>query len=288
MKKIITLCLFFIAMIGHSETIDTLITQYKGTQYFLLSNSENRNLIIFLHGGVSNPYFKENRSNIELDFLLEKNQKFVPSSIKAGYDLLLPVTNDTMNWIKDQKGCMDLIYSFLTYSGRQYEEYYIAGFSDGGTASYKLFYKNPNSYSGLIAFNAYPYHGNYASKVDYSNVKDQRVIYFGTKKDKTTPYEFMLTEYCKQKELNPNTFIYLKDGDHSFGHYQTEDFKELFDILNKTTNNTQKRALHGFVKNDELMEFYEFQKSIVRKYSFGEDYYNQNLEQMKLYKNLMK
>src|SRR5690606_23644255 len=101
-----------------------------------------------------------------------------------------------------------------------------------GTGSFKIFYNNPEYFNGLVVFNGYPQHANFYKNADYSSVNHQKVVFFGTFKDKRIPYEFMLTEYCKQKSENADTYFYLANGNHSFNSYKKQDLNELFGILN--------------------------------------------------------
>ena len=81
-----------------------------------------------------------------------------------------------------------------------------------------------------------------------------------------------------QKKSNPNTFLYLRDGKHSFSYYDQEDFQLLYRMLSKT-NNKETEPLHGLILNDQLIESYSFRKSFLRKYSFGREHYEENQKQ---------
>ncbi len=267
-----------------AQKVDTTRLQSGGNTVYYLYNGGNKKLIVFLHGGVNNPYFKEKREDYALEFLIEGNEDFVTRSLANGFNLLLPVTNDSLNWIEDPEYCFAAISTVVSELPTSYDEVYIAGFSDGGTGSYKLFYSHSEAYAGLFVFNGYPFHRNFAQDVDYTVGEGKTILFFGTIKDKTIPYEFLLTEYAKQKEVNPNTYLYVEQGDHSFGSYGTNAFALLFDVLSGKITNTMRTPIHGLVCNDSLIHFYEFRKEIVRKYAFGEDYFRINKEQMKKYK----
>mgnify|MGYP000299188909 CR=1 FL=1 len=287
MNKTFLLSVFtiiFFANICAKESPDTTIIKHNNNSYFFVSNGNNESLIIFLHGGLSNPYFINNPENIALDYLLEGSKVFIQSTIENKFDVLIPITNDSLNWVGNSAFCYRSITDVMASTKKEYKEIYISGFSDGGTGSYKLFYENQNFFDGLIVFNGYPQLDNFNNEVNYSTVIDKPVIYFGTKADKTIPYEFMLTEYIEQKQYNPNTYIYLANGGHSFSYYNLNDFNTLFDILKGSSYNLKTEPIHGFVKNDQLVYFYKFRKSIMRKYSYGKEYYTLNKKQMGMYK----
>ena len=273
MKLILIFILFQLSsQIGFTQ-VDTLKVTHGNNDYFNISDTNNKKLLIYLHGGVTNPYFKEN-GNISLKYLLEDNIVFVHKATKNKFDVIVPITNDSLNWLDKTKFCFKEFKNYINSLNKNYDEIWISGFSDGGTGSFKIFYNNPQYFKGLIVFNGYPYHKNFAKKVNYEKVMDKKVLFFSTKKDKQIPYEFLLTEYSKQKKNNPNTFFYLGNGGHSFNSYSEEDFELLFKILLEV-NNKEKKVLHGLVVNDKLIEFYDFRKSIVRRYGFGEEYYKE-------------
>ena len=279
MKKLITCLALFYAF--QSFAVDTTLVSLNGNYFYHLTETKNTSAIIFMHGGVSNPYFKNNKENSELDFILEGNTAFVQEAMKIGFDLIVPITNDSLNWITRPDYCLHVFKTHLHQLKRNYNEVYISGFSDGGTGSFKIFYSHPNAFDGLIVFNGYPYQNNFASSVDYSKIETKKILLLGTKDDHVTPYEFMLMAYCEQKKVNPNTYLYVVDGKHSFSFYSEQDFIEVFGILNAKSDNFKTDPLHGYVRHDELIHFYKFKKSIVRKYSFGQACYDQNKSQQK-------
>ena len=287
MKKLYYLILLFstinIIDITVAQQVDTNLIELHGNTYFHISNNSNNKLIIYLHGGVRNPYFKEHENEIDVNYLMENNKLFVAQSLKNGYDLLLPITNEKLNWIKDYVYCLQTIKDYIDQHSKKYNEHYISGFSDGGTGSYKMFYSDPAYFDGLIVFNGNPMHKWYAKTVNYEIVKDKKVIFIGTKNDKVMHYEFMLTEYCKQKLTNSNTYIYLTEGEHSFSYYQQKDIDVVFDILNTLEDNTQNKPIHAYIRKDTVVEFYKYRRSIYRKYGHGLDYYKINKKQQAQY-----
>ncbi len=278
------LLIIFFAHGNAQGSSDTTIIEHNSNSYFFVSNEINEGLVIFLHGGLSNPHFTEENGKVQLDYLLEGNDDFIRSSIENNFDVLIPITNERLNWLENSEYCYQSFLDFTKSTTKDYAEVYISGFSDGGTGSYMLFYSNQDFFDGLIVFNGYPQGGNFNKKVNYSTVENKTVIYFGTKADKTIPFEFMLTEYCKQKMHNPNTYLYLAKGGHSFSYYDLHDFNELYTILNGTTKNLKTEPIHGFIKNDRLIHFYKFRKSILKKYSYGKEYYDLNKKQQGMYK----
>ena len=239
--------------------------------------------MVFLHGGVSNPYFNQSPDEILLDYLLEENHSFPEQAAANNFDLLFPVTDENFNWLDQPEKSFAILKNYIDSTSEKYSEIYISGFSDGATGSFKIFYNNSGFFDGLVMFNGYPQHANFYKTVDYSTVTDKKVIFFSTLKDKVIPYEFLLTEYSKQKEENPDTYFYLTEGDHSFINYTQQDFEELFAILTNKVSNTKTEPVQGFVKDDKLVTIYPFRKKIVRKYNYGKETYETNKLQQKKY-----
>lgn len=263
---------------------DTALRHFQDTHFYNVSDSSNHTLLLFLHGGLNNPYFDRPADQITLSYLLEDNQHFVQQALSKGFDLILPVTNGQLNWLEQPDQSFLKIRDYIASLPKEYQEIYICGFSDGATGSYKIFYQNPGYFSGLVLFNGYPQHRNFYKNVDYSSVTNKKVVFYGTFKDKVIPYEFMLSEYCLQKVNNANTYFYLTKGDHTFASYGAEDLDLLFDILNDSVNNVSREPLQGLVRNDTLVTLYPFRKMILRKYNFGKETYLQNVAQQKKYK----
>jgi predicted peptidase len=263
---------------------DTLLDVFNNNRFYNISDSSNNKLILFLHGGLDNPYFKQSYDKISLNYLIENNNSFIKQASGNNFDLIIPITNDSLNWLKQPQESFKVLNEYIKSITKQYEEIYISGFSDGGTGSYKIFYNNPDYFSGLVVFNGYPQHSNFNKNVDYSSVDSQKVIFFSTLKDKNIPYEFLLTEYCSQKKENADTYFYLANGGHSFRSYGEKDLSELFLILTDKTSNDKTEPIQGYIKNDQLITIYPFRKKIVKKYNFGRDTYEENVEQQKAYK----
>ena len=223
--------------------------------------------------------------NISLEYLLEDNTNFISIASESKFDVLFPITNTKLNWNTNNDFCFNEFQSYIQTYENDYAEIWISGFSDGGTGSFKMFYTHDEYFKGLISFNGYPQHNNFTNKVKYDEMTDKKIVFFGTKNDKQIQYEWSLAEYSKQKKFNPNTFIYVADGKHSFNSYKEDDFELLFKILLEV-NNKDKESLHGLILDDKLIEFYDFRKSIVRKYGFGEEIYKENKQQKRRIKTL--
>lgn len=286
MKKLIAslLCLFAVLTKGQSTTSLRLDT-FEHHYFFNLSASTYNKLIIFLHGGVSNPYFKQHVGNISANYLVENNKQFIDMASQHHFDLIMPIVNDSLNWLTQPQKAFIIIDKYLQSIGKKYDEIYISGFSDGGTGSYKIFYMHPDYFKGLIVFNGYPQHAIFYKKVDYTAVKHKTIIFLSSKEDKTIPYEFLLTEYHTQKLINANTYFYLAEGGHRFSNFHHEYLVNVFMILNHQVNNTMVEPHHGFVKNDVMITHYPFRKKIVRKYNFGRVTYEENQRQLKMLKS---
>ena len=285
MKSKILIILFISLFInGYSQKIDTNKFVYSNSLFFKISKEGNKKLIIYLHGGVRNPYFKQNNDDIKLSYVIENNYSFIQSAMENGYDLLIPVKNDSLNWITDPNKCWNVFKKYLNTTNTKYSKLYIGGESDGGTGSYKIFYDNNDSFSGLIVFNGYPQYNSFYTTVDYSKVTNKKVLFLSTKSDNRIPYEFLLTEYCKQKKYNADTYLYVPEGEHTFSAYQKTDFDLIFDILKTDKDNTLKIPVHGFVRHDTLIEFYPYRKKIIRKFYWGKEFYEINKQQKKLIK----
>lgn len=250
--------------------------------YFEISNDSNSKVLVFLHGGLGNPYFQQKADSIDFEYLIEANTEFVNQAVLNGFDLIVPISKDSLNWLYNPSSSLKILIEVLNQSGKENPEIYLAGFSDGGTGSFKMFYSDPDYFAGLIVFNGYPQHKNFNKTVDYQSIENKKILFFSTYKDKVIPYEFLMDAYCAQKKTNSNTFIYLASGDHSFSSYSGDDLNEVFEILLDQNTNKEKTPIQGFIKNDTVITLYPFRKKILRKYGFGEELYEANRRQKKI------
>ncbi len=285
-KNILILLTVFSIVSSAQQSNNPVLDIFQNTQFYNLLDSANTKLIIFLHGGVTNPHFEESKEHITFNYITEDNDRFVKQASQNGFDLITPITNIKMNWLNEPIKSLETIQAYISTIPKKYEEIYISGFSDGGTASYKMFYTSPDYFAGLLVFNGFPQYSNNHRGINYSSVTAKKIIYYGTLNDKRMPYEFLLAVYCDQKIANSNTYLYVVDGAHSFNTYDENDIKELFLILNGTVHNNETVALHGFVKNDQLISIYPYRKKIIRKYGFGQKVYEENVKQLKQYGKL--
>ena len=288
MKRILFLLNYLIILSCFAQLKTETFDVYEKHGFYNLSDTANSKLIIFLHGGVRNPYFRESSKQIPLNHLIENNVNFLKQAAENGFDLLLPIVDDSLNWLERPQQSFSILKNYLAAIPKFYRQIYIAGFSDGGTGSFIIFYSHPEFFDGLVVFNGYPQHSNFSSKVDYSVIHEKKIVFFGTSEDKRIPYEFLLTEYCAQKKENADTYFYLSSGGHSFNNYEEEDVKKLFHILSDQVKNHQTTPIHGYVENDQPKHVYRFRKKIIKKYNYGEETYHENTKQMKQYKGLVK
>lgn len=281
MKTTLFFLLLFFTTLSFSQSSDTSYINFEGHQFYHIRNKTNSKVLIFLHGGVSNPKFSA-ATKVDLKFIFEDNDTYINTAQKMGFDLLIPITNDSLNWLTNHQFCFEVISRYLENSN-SYNSRVITGFSDGGTGSFKLFYDNPKYFDGLVVFNGYPQHQNFYLTVDYEKVKDKKIIFFSTFKDKVIPYEFLMTEYYKQKSSNPNTYLYIKKGSHSFSAYTQKEIDLCFEVLNSKTTNIKTAPIHAFIKEDQVIEFYCFRKKIYSKFGYGKEDYLLNKKQRKLH-----
>jgi len=280
MKKLIFLFLLTLnSNFGYSN-IDTTHVNFEHNKLFYLNSKSNNKLIIFLHGGMSDPFFKTNRDSISLSYLLENNTNLIPMANSNGFDLIIPIKNDSLDWLNNYDYCFSVFEVYIKSLQKKYDEVYISGFSDGGTGSFKIFYTHPENYNGLIVFNGYPNHKWFNKNIDYSKIMGKKIIFCGTFKDKRIPYEFLLVEYCNQKIYNPNTFIYITKGKHAFVTYTQDKLKLVFEMVTETDNH-KTEPLQGLIMNDKLIEFYKYRKKITKKYFYGIETYKKNKFQRK-------
>lgn len=283
MKRQLTLVFLLLSFLAQAQFPEAKPTEFDGHYFYYIKGENNTKALVFLHGGMSNPAFNNHPSTQKLEFLLEGNSHLIDSAMQNGFDLLIPIKDDELNWVDNHEYCFQYLSGYFESNQPQYTSLYISGFSDGGTGSYRMFYKHPDRFEGLMVFNGYPQKSNYNKDVDYTKVKDKKVLFFSTQDDALIYYEFLLTEYCKQKKVNPNTYFYVAEGDHSFGAYGATDIHEVFDILDSKNDNSKTEAIHGFIRNDEVVHFYQFRKKVYRKYTYGKAYLEENAKQRKVY-----
>jgi len=254
----------------------------------------NRKLIIYLHGGVSQ--FKGLTESVvtDVESLLEGNEAFVEQCQKRGFDLALPVSFNQYNWLEADG------YSFLvvvtSYYRQFYDSIYMAGFSDGGTGAYRIFYSLHKEFKGLMVFNGYPQLKGYHRGVEYSNI-NKPVVFCSTTKDGVIPSEFLQVEYRRQQMLNKNTFFVMRDGKHAFTAYGKDDIDLCLDLLMSHDNSSEipEDSVHiyppidGLIIDGRLVEVHPFKKGIGKSYGMSEsEYARSDIDHKRLEKLLKK
>lgn len=281
MKLLILLPSLFLAFTISGQTLDSL--QLDGTTllYHKLETqtTPKKGMLIFMHGGVSQ--FKEPDKPIEISpkTVVEGNTDFLPFVQSLGYDVILPLAFKEYNWMEEPG--QQFVLALAEKYSEQNEKVILSGFSDGGTGAYQIFYSHPDQFDVVMIFNGYPQHHNFYQKVDYTKVTDKPVLFASTKNDKRIPYEFLLTEYRRQKIVNPNAYFHLAEGGHSFADYKLSDLEKYFTVIEKPRKLapasdllTVYPPIDGWMENDTLKEIYPFRKSVVKKYGMAKAEYS--------------
>ena len=140
-----------------------------------------------------------------------------------------------------------------------------------------MFHKVTKRIKELIVFNGYLQHNNFNQSIDYlkSNNGWRRTIFCSTKRDKTVPYEFTLLEYKRLRSIDPLTYMYISNGNHSFSAYDSADFaaiKELQHSKIRLGKHKTSSNLDGLIANDSLYQAYYFRRRIGRKYRMKKEF----------------
>jgi hypothetical protein len=102
--KILTLVFWLFATLKvFSFEIDTNLFVFEGHYFYQITSMKNSKLIIFLHGGVKKPVFQNHQKIPSLKYLLEGNDQFVETCLSTGFDLLIPITDDSLNWLTNHR-----------------------------------------------------------------------------------------------------------------------------------------------------------------------------------------
>lgn len=282
MKNTLLSLLILVSPHLFSQITNTALVKFQEHNFYHISNSSNTKLLVFLHGGVINPAFDNPNEIPEISYLLEGNQVFITSATTNGFDVLIPVTDDSLNWLSNHQYCFQTIKEYIATT-KSYDSRFISGFSDGGTGSFKIFYDNKRYFGGLVVFNGFPQNQNFQQSVSYDNLENTKIAFFSTFNDKQIEYEFLIIEYSKQKPLNANTYLHISEGGHSFKEYGPSEMDICFNILTSKVNNLETEAIQAYIENDSIIEFYTFRKKIYKKYLFGKKCFEENMAQEKLY-----
>lgn len=240
-----------------------------------------KGLVIYMHGGVSQ-YKGEKPFEVSLNNLVEGNMTFISTFNEQGYDLVFPIAYNEYNWLV--QGGQLFIKGLLDLYAKGYDQVIIAGFSDGGTGAFKMFYDTPHQFDGLMVFNGYPQHDNYYKTVDHPSIQNKKIIFASSNKDKLVPYEFQMLQFRRQQMINLNTSFLLIDGKHLFNDYQEKDFKHCLNMLKSetaaATESSEKIIIYppidGLIIDGEIVELYPFRKKWGKTYSMAEIEYTRD------------
>jgi len=251
--------------------------------HYIKTDSVQKGLIIFLHGSVR-AFKGQNKSEpISIDILTEGNKDLIPTLKARAYDIIIPIAYNDYNWL-EPKGKLWIDTLSQQYAGH-YNSIFISGFSDGGTGAYRYFYQNPQRYNGVLIFNGYPQLNMFSQSVDYRSCNNKHIVFVSQAADKVVPYEFLLTEYRRQKMVNEHTYFILKQGKHQFARYTKSDFEQLIDLLEYQTALRMAEpdsiwiypVLDALMLDNKVTELYTFRSKIGKRYGMNPtEYANQN------------
>ena len=294
-KAIFVFLLFFsFCFAKASEIISIEINQTTLFYHFCKSSKPSRKLILFLHGSISAFQGQTESKPKDLNSLLEFNRVFITTFEENGYDIIIPIAYNEYNWL-DKKGEL-FIDTLLKVYTQSYSNIHLAGFSDGATGAFKYFYNHPNRFTGLLLFNGYPQHHNFYKVVDHKTLGNHKILFVSQKHDKVVPYEFLLTEYRRQKITNPETYFMLLEGKHDFSTYNRLNFEKFISFLETTVSinkNNQDSIwiyppIDGLIIENKLVETFQFRHSIARKFGMSKTEYKSNLTETQKFENLIK
>lgn len=270
---------------------DTISIDNTKLTYYTIKNSkaDTLNLIIYMHGGVSQFKNKTSVIDISTSELVEGNKDFLNTFQEAGYDIILPIAYNEYNWLEPNGEIF--IKELISNLPNKYNKIIISGFSDGGTGAYRMFYNSPEIYDGVVIFNGYPQLKNYYKKVSHIR-SDKTIIYCSTNSDKVIPYEFLLIEYRRQKMINEHTYFTLADGGHNFQDYTKNSFNNILQLIeNQNIDNKDSMLIYppvdGLHINNIVENTYPFRKKIGRSYSMSSTEYDDPIEHYKEFSKLI-
>jgi hypothetical protein len=294
MKNLIfCFCVFFGFQIQAKELDSIYLNKQKLYYHTSKSNQESKRLFIFLHTNLEAFQGKTENNAVPMDSLVEKNQALIQIFKSNGIDLLVPQAYNEYSWLKE-KG-EEFISTLIETHKNRYESIMIGGFSEGGTAAYRIFYKNPEKFSALILFNAYPQQDYFNKNVDYTEVTNKKIFFVSQKNDKLLPYEFLLMEYRRQKLVNSESYFYLQDGKHEF-NYELSFFNELIQKLNYSNKSNISNEgfiwvyppIDGLVFDHEIINLVDFRKSYSERYNIDIKEYKSQVESKKTLEGIIK
>lgn len=293
--KYLLLSLFFVTFYySFGETLDSIYIEKQKLYYHLSkTQKESKRLFIFLHRNLEGFQGKKENNVVQIDSLLEKNTLFRESFNSQGIDLLVPQAYNQYSWLQEKGG--EFISTLIEIHKHQYESIIIGGFSDGGTAAYRIFYKNPEKFAALILFNAYPQQDYFSKSVDYKKVTNKKVFFISQKNDKLLPYEFLLMEYRRQKLVNAESYFYVQEGKHEF-NYNKSFFDEIINKLNYSNKSNESKEgfiwvyppIDGLIYDHEVNNLIDFRKSYSKQYEIDIKEYMSQVESKKTLEGIIK
>lgn len=286
-------CLGF-SLLHAGEIRKIEINQTPLYYHFCQGSKPASKLIIFLHGAVAAYQGQTESKPKGIANLVESNTDFINTLVENGYDVILPIAYNDYNWLATQGG--QYLDTLLSMYRKSYTSIHLSGFSDGATGAYKYFYTHPDKFNGLWIFNGFPQHQNFNKKVDPTHFTDHNIVYVSQENDKIIPYEFLLTEYRRQKITNTQTYFILLEGKHEFTMYTRSDFEKCLVLLE---NNTEEKVLtadsvwiyppaDGLMVENTLMEVYSLRSSVARNFGMDKNVLTANQSETQKLEALLK
>jgi predicted peptidase len=165
MKKIIFLLLAFSPICILSASLDSIIIGKEKLYQHHVLRPQNDNLVIFLHGSVSQFKKKKNSDVVPLENLIEQNSTFISTFTDFGLNIVFPIAFNQHNWLEESGD--EYLDKVIEKYAKKHKNIYICGFSDGGTGAYRYFHKFHDKLSGLVMFNGFPQYENQHLQTDY-------------------------------------------------------------------------------------------------------------------------
>lgn len=279
MKILFYLVLFFCSLRIYAAQLDSMMIGKDKLYQHHVIRPQNKNLIIFLHGAISQYKNKKESKIIPLDTLIEANKAFISTFTDFGNNLLFPIAYNQHNWL-DSTGD-NYISKLIEKYAKKHENIYICGFSDGGTGAYRYFHKYHQKLNGFVIFNGFPQFENQHLQTNYKKITGKKIIYVSQHDDELIPVEFSLVDYRRQKIINQDTYFIVSQGAHEFGKYTEVDFFRIVDLLNKPTFASKNNQtdfwiyppIDALIINNEILEVYTFRKKLGKKFGMNKQEY---------------
>lgn len=279
MKKYFYLLLLICPIFSFSASIDSLMIGADKLYQHHIIRPQNKNLMIFLHGSISQFKNKKNSSVIPLDTLIEENTSFVNTFTDFGINMVFPIAHNQHNWLESSGD--EYLSKIIEKYAKKHENIYICGFSDGATGAYRYFHKFSEKLNGLILFNGFPQYENQHLQTDHKKISGKKIIYVSQYDDEVVPYEFSMVDYRRQKIVNQDSYLMIAKGAHEFKTYTEVEFYRIVDLLNKP-GFSGKSTLEDFwiyppidalIINNEILEIYPFRKKIGKQFGMNKQEY---------------